>query len=94
MGLPCAHKMQEQIANNGVLQLNDIHPYWYILPITSPIIANPLVLEPAIVVERGQPPLAQSRLRYTTSQPQKSTRHDPSAFERSVKSTKQAQSTK
>jgi hypothetical protein len=65
MGLSCAHKIQEQIANNGVLQLNDIHPHWYLLPIASPIIANPLVLELAIVVRRVWPSLAQSRLRYS-----------------------------
>jgi hypothetical protein len=94
MGLPCAHKMQERIANNGVLQLNDIHPHWYLLPIASSVVANPIVLEPAIVIGRGRPSLAQSRLRYSTSQSQKSTRRDPSAFERSVKSTKRIQSTK
>ena len=67
MGLPCAHKMHERIANNGVLQLDDIHPHWHILPIVSPVIANPLVLEPAIIVGRGRPSLAQSRLRHNTS---------------------------
>jgi tellurite resistance protein TehA-like permease len=42
IGLPYAHKMHDYIANNEVLQLNDIHSHWY-LPIV-PLIALPLVV--------------------------------------------------
>jgi hypothetical protein len=94
MGLLCAHKMRERIRSNGVLQLDDIHPYWHILPI-APLVTEPLILEPAIVVGKGRPSLPQPTSGSRSRQPQNSTCRDPSAFERSIgKPTKQTQSRK
>jgi hypothetical protein len=91
MGLPCAYKMREQIKSNGVLQLDDIHPHWHILPI-APLVTEPLILEPAIVVGKERPSLPQPTSGSRSRQPQNSTRCDPSAFERSIgKPTKQTQ---
>jgi len=42
MSLPCAYKMHDCIANNEVLQLNDIHSHWH-LP-TVPLIALSLIV--------------------------------------------------
>jgi hypothetical protein len=86
MGMPCAHRMQERLQENGTLMLDDIHWHWHLTP---PLIAQvePLVLEPAIAVTCGrpaaavQPPQCQpnrvSKARIATS-----TRREPSAFER------------
>lgn len=41
MGLPCAHIIQERLANNQLLDLNDIHQHWWInnyhLPLQSQV---------------------------------------------------------
>jgi len=50
MGIPCYHVMQQWIAKNQVLQLQDFHPYWFFnqsimdmqipLPILDPIVMH------------------------------------------------------
>ena len=52
MGLLCTHIIQQQLQQNDVLKLEDIHSHWYLTPQTS-LMAQPLILEPAIAQVRG-----------------------------------------
>jgi hypothetical protein len=54
MGLPCAHQIQQRLHENQVLQLEDIHQYWYYNPQIA-FSMDPLVLDPAIAQTHGRP---------------------------------------
>jgi hypothetical protein len=87
MGLPCTHIIQIHLHENGMLHLDDVHPHWHFETFT-PLLAQPLVLEPAITQTRGRPanqdPPAQRRPNRTalSRRAASSTRRNPSAFER------------
>ena len=92
MGLPCAHIIQQRLQQNDVLKLEDIHSHWYLTPQTS-LMAQPLILEPAIAQVRGHPatskppPTRRHNRAALARQAASSTRRAPSAFER-IESTK------
>jgi hypothetical protein len=88
MGLPCAHKIQERLTENGVLTIEDIHRHWH-FSLQLPLTMLPLVLNPAIAEVRGrssvQPELHHARPMNRAArsrQAASSTRRDLSAFER------------
>jgi len=87
MGLPCAHIMQQKLYEGITLTLEDIHSHWH-LHTQAPLIALPLVLEPAVTVPKGRP-----RLQTENQKPRENrvtrnrkalsfTRRDLSTFER------------
>ena len=82
LGLPCYHTIWKRQQEGGVIQLEDIHPHWYIIrpePGTpsGPTISHPLpVLNPLPVQGRGRPRGALGGVVRPTS-----TRREPSLFE-------------
>jgi hypothetical protein len=54
MGLPCAHRIQQRLQKNLVLQLEDVHQHWYYSPLIA-LTMDPLILDPAIAQTRGRP---------------------------------------
>jgi hypothetical protein len=82
MGLPCYYTIWQRQRESGVIQLEDIHPHWYIIrpepgPNSTASILYPLpVLNPLPVQGRGRPRRALGGVIRPTS-----TRRDPSSFE-------------
>jgi hypothetical protein len=82
MGLPCYHTIWQKKQANSVIQLEDIHPHWYLVrpdpgtPSTL-VISHPLpVLNPLVIQGRGRPRGALGGVIRPTT-----TRREPSAFE-------------
>jgi hypothetical protein len=82
MGLPCYHTIWQKRQANSVIQLEDIHPHWYLVrpdPGTPSglAISHPLpVLNPLVIQGRGRPRGALGGVIRPSS-----TRREPSAFE-------------
>ncbi len=78
MGLPCSHRIQERLASNGVLALDDIHCHWHLERPIVPVPIDPrlLVVDPMVIRPRGRAPGSRGRNRA-----EQSTQRDYSAFE-------------
>jgi MULE transposase domain len=82
MGLPCYHKIWKRQQEIGVIQLEDIHPHWYVIrpesgTYSGPTTLHPLpILNPLPVQGRGRPRGALGGVVRSTN-----TRREPSSFE-------------